>query len=362
MKDNAIMFFMVATVMAVAFSGVGVCLVIGDPDRTERDNPYAFIYKSKEDSEWKGEHLSRIDGALSDEGYTFKKVSVQTKYAATYPVMKLMEFNALIEMLGYEPKTLHSDGMLVSSGTIARGGMIDENYAAAVRASGGERTSDLKLEERMEDMVIPSPYDTIIVSDEMYDHISKYDALESTTYYVMPQWEDTIQVARELQLSIEEDLKETTIKDSSADGVIKSLALSALVLDWYDSKQLNGILLIISVLVAVVFFTFAASFIYFRLYADLDRDEKQYEMIGKIGLSGKELSKLVTRQLILMFFLPFSVGMLHSAIAFMNMGNLVQMPMLEDALLIYVSFLAMQIIYFLLIRWRYLTHMRRKLM
>ncbi len=46
-----------------------------------------------------------------------------------------------------------------------------------------------------------------------------------------------------------------------------------------------------SVLVGIVFFTFAASFIYFRLYTDLDRDQQQYKMISKMGLSKQELKK-----------------------------------------------------------------------
>lgn len=45
----------------------------------------------------------------------------------------------------------------------------------------------------------------------------------------------------------------------------------------------------VSVLVGIVFFTFAASFIYFRLYTDLNRDQQQYKMISKMGLSKREL-------------------------------------------------------------------------
>ncbi len=34
---------------------------------------------------------------------------------------------------------------------------------------------------------------------------------------------------------------------------------------------------------------FAASLLYFRLYADLEREQQQYEMIAKVGLSKKRI-------------------------------------------------------------------------
>lgn len=51
------------------------------------------------------------------------------------------------------------------------------------------------------------------------------------------------------------------------------------------SADAAGIILIVSGLIGIVFFTFAASWTYFSLYADLERDEAQYRMIGKMGLS-----------------------------------------------------------------------------
>lgn len=64
------------------------------------------------------------------------------------------------------------------------------------------------------------------------------------------------------------------------------------VLNWLEGKQVNAILSIISVLVGVVFFIFAISFLYFRLFTDLDRDKSQFQMLSKIGLTKRELKKL----------------------------------------------------------------------
>ncbi|MBH5317496.1 ABC transporter permease [Paenibacillus sp. GSMTC-2017] len=362
MKDNAIMFFMVATVMAVAFSGVGVCLVIGDPDRSERENPYAFTYVTYPGSELTEKHLNSIDGALQEEGFIFEKTAVETNNDDKYPVIRLSEYNKLAKLLNYKQRTLNDDQMFILSGSIGRKGKSNHvDFVVDSSLLEGKQITGLELKERVNDYILPVAIDTIIVPDVIYASISSNKATQSTVYYVMPEWEKTLPIARELQSTVDKDLKVEKVEGSTENESTLQIVLSALVVDWYNAKQLNGILLIISVLVAVVFFTFAASFIYFRLYADLDRDEKQYEMIGKIGLSSKELGRLVTRQLLLMFFLPFVIGAVHSTIAFVNMGNLVQLPMLKHALYIYGAFLAVQIIYFFLIRSRYLGHMRRKL-
>lgn len=55
---------------------------------------------------------------------------------------------------------------------------------------------------------------------------------------------------------------------------------------------MNAILSILSVLVGVVFFVFTISFLYFRLFTDLDRDKSQFQMLSKLGLTKREIKKL----------------------------------------------------------------------
>jgi len=106
--------------------------------------------------------------------------------------------------------------------------------------------------------------------------------------------------------------------------------------------------------VGIVFFTFAASFIYFRLYTDLNRDQQQYKMISKMGLSRRELKRIVTRQLLIMFFLPIIVAVIHTAVAYTALQQLVDFSILNSSIVILISFVCIQILYFFITRWRYL--------
>nr|BBH85305.1 hypothetical protein KTC_00560 [Thermosporothrix sp. COM3] len=132
-------------------------------------------------------------------------------------------------------------------------------------------------------------------------------------------------------------------------------------MEWIAARQKNGILLLVSGLVGLVFFTFAASFIYFRLYADLQRDEQQYQMIAKVGLSRKELNKIVTHQLVLMFFLPIAMAIVHSSVAFTALQQLVDFSLMQHTIKIFLFFLSVLTVFFFVTRSRYLARLYHKL-
>lgn len=132
---------------------------------------------------------------------------------------------------------------------------------------------------------------------------------------------------------------------------------SALIFTWITMKQGFGLASIMSVLIGIVFFTFAASFLYFRLYTDLKRNQQQYKMIAKVGLSKPELKKIVSRQLALLFFLPIAIAITHSTVAFMALQKLANFSVLGSSVMVLICFLVMQIIYFYFVRAQYLKKM-----
>jgi putative ABC transport system permease protein len=81
-------------------------------------------------------------------------------------------------------------------------------------------------------------------------------------------------------------------------------------------SSLYSIMLFVALLIGTVFFIAAGSFLYFRLYADLDYDRRQFATIAKIGLTDLELTRIVTRQLALLFFVPIGFAVVHSVFAF----------------------------------------------
>ena len=129
-------------------------------------------------------------------------------------------------------------------------------------------------------------------------------------------------------------------------------------MDWKSAQQQNGILLMVSGLVGIVFFTFAASFVYFRLYADLARDEQQYRMIAKVGLS-KRAWHHHYQAACHYVLLPMLIALIHSGVAFVALQQLVDFSIVGHSLKIFIFFLSIQVIYFFITRWRYLDRLNK---
>lgn len=73
-----------------------------------------------------------------------------------------------------------------------------------------------------------------------------------------------------------------------------------------ETRQGNGLILMITVLLGSVFFIFSASIIYFRLFADLDKDGAYHRSLHVLGVSPKERHKILRHQLQVMYFCQLS--------------------------------------------------------
>ncbi|OAX49191.1 FtsX-like permease family protein [Paenibacillus sp. AD87] len=369
MKDNAIMFFMVSVISASAFTGIGTMLAIADPGLSSMTNPYAFTYQNSWDTPNAERHVRKIEETLIDHEVPYQKGSYIPLYdnEGNY-IIKLSEYNHLAKALGYKERTLENDndsfmtpGNLTSRKTL-RALVGQGSTQGNIDMRVGETNKKIRLTTPETEIVIPVEFtrEVYVVSNELYDKMNKEFKNEiqadenfyfdKKTQFVVTDWMGTRKFSPDLIESIQ--------NDSDGQGYFE---ISALVLDWLNSKQTNGIILILSGLIGIVFFTFAASFTYFRLYADLERDEEQYRMIGKMGLSRPELRNIVTRQLVLMFFLPIALAIFHSSVAFVALQQLVDFSVMGYTLRIFLVFASMQILFFLLVRWRYLRHMYAKL-
>lgn len=201
----------------------------------------------------------------------------------------------------------------------------------------------------------------IIVPDAVYNQMivdpENYHGESTITGFIVKDWEKTKKVAEKIVTTLQKD------NEGIHEPVLynEQYKFSSLISTWIVMKQGFGLASIMSVLIGIVFFTFAASFLYFRLYTDLERNQQQYKMIAKVGLSKPELKKIVSRQLALLFFLPIIIAIAHSAVAFMALQNLADFSVLGSSIMVLICFLVMQIIYFYFVRSQYLKKMYKKI-
>ncbi|HEY4543570.1 MAG TPA: ABC transporter permease, partial [Tissierellaceae bacterium] len=82
-----------------------------------------------------------------------------------------------------------------------------------------------------------------------------------------------------------------------------------------DTRNSFGIILFIGFFISFLFFLATGSIIYFKLFDEIKQDREEYLILRKIGITNKELNKIITKQIGLVFFIPFVISTVHSFFA-----------------------------------------------
>lgn len=88
----------------------------------------------------------------------------------------------------------------------------------------------------------------------------------------------------------------------------------------------NGSLLFIGIFLGSLFLMGTAMIIYYKQISEGYEDQKRFEIMQKVGLSCREVRSSVRRQILMVFFLPLLMAMLHITMAF---------PMIRRMLLLF---------------------------
>jgi putative ABC transport system permease protein len=356
MKDNARMFFLVCIVSTVAFCAIGTLAALAGSiqETVVKTNPFAFEYQqmsgNKMEQDYLTQHLAMIETALRKGGFPFEKHVLTIRYLPieggerdSVAVVKQSDYNRFARAAGAEEVTVGKQEAvyfprwpgekLIESGTLQIGNV-------RLQPKGVE---GIPLTHTLTGGPIA------VVPDELYDQ-AKPEAEQYSFGYVVENWKETKEIGEKL----EEEL---------SDGRSIPYSFSARAPQYYTLKQMANSGLFIGLFVGVLFFVAAASFLYFRLYTDLENDKRQYGAITKIGLSEKELSKIVTTQIALLFFAPILVAIVHSAVAFVSLQSLLKLMLIasvfKPTVIVLASFVLVQFVYFWIIRNRYLFHLKK---
>ena len=367
LRENAGMFFIVTIVSTVAFMSVGTLASLTSFASQYREmNPLGLVYISEAENDLEQEHIAQLVGELNEQGIehalTELRIVQQISSFTGKPVdiLSQSDVNKLAKNFGHPSLQLtQGQAVFLPSSPSSYEGLID-------------RTVRTTLEESDVSIVIDGAYpyqlfssysiatNAIILNDEDYEAVFTAEMrseVRSFMYYAfhVPEWQRT----KDIGLSIDD-----TINESILTGKMNLLPYT------FDNPGLNysiirttfSLLLFIGLLLAAVLFLAAGSFIYFRLYTRLDQDRKQFNVLKRLGLTDRELKKIVNRQLIPQFFLPWGVAMLHSSFAFLTLqviwDALAEISIVKELVLVLAGFTLMQLLYFYLIRWRYLAHIK----
>ncbi|MCG3089567.1 FtsX-like permease family protein [Sporosarcina cyprini] len=364
LKENARMFFIVTIVSTLAFMSVGILASLTSFASQYREmNPLGLVYHSLPGNQLEQRHVAELIEELKEKqlDYTLVRIPIIEQTSSftenRVSILKLSNVNLLAQSFGYSKIDLSKGYAMFLPPSASSYDFLKKR---TVETTLKETDITIQIEGAYPFQVFPSNAigtNAIILNDSDFEKIIMQDIDPASVYYAfnIPDWQNTKEVGLQINRSISE---------SFITGTIHHLPYK------FDNPGANyaiirttfSLLLFVGLLLAGVFFLAAGSFIYFRLYTSLERDRKQFDVLRRMGITDKEFKRIVNRQLIPQFFFPWGVAFVHSSFAFLSLqviwDALAEISIVKELLLVLAGFTLMQIIYFYLIRWRYLAHIK----
>lgn len=354
MKDNARTFFMVAILSTVAFSAIGSLIGFKSmyTNIMKRENPFALEYTSYADNSQKlaARHVDAIEKSLGASGAEYRKYEADIKYVKlqsgrTVAVVRASSFNPIAEAAGEPTAEVQGNQSAVA-------------YYSNPLFKKQPDMSDVKLADSKlvlhPAQTIPSvtlpifePY--YVVSDRAFDGIDRAEKIDRFYAFdvVRHRSADLVAIGERLQQQLDGDRPQGHFSFFSLDYQL------------YLLDQGYGTILFIGLFIGIVFFVGAGSFLYFRLYTDLEEDKRKFQAIRKLGLSDREMSGILTKQIMLLFFVPILVAVIHGAVALTALQHMFNYGLLRQSSMVLGAFVFIQIVYFFLIRARYISNVKQ---
>ncbi|WP_047980272.1 ABC transporter permease [Ornithinibacillus contaminans] len=338
MKDNARTFFMVAIISTVAFSAIGTLfgfqsyLTAG----MKITNPNTFTYTAVDEGE--EQDVALINETLQAENIPATMEHVVLRYydygVDTVVIARESDFNRFAALIGEDQVDVQDGQMKVVEFDGVPFNQTEELMEQTIPLANGV---ELKPEEEVVyARALPATDSYFLVSNADYEKLSTPEREES--FYA---WQATD--GEEHVLAAAETLSEQLSPYEFLSGEYQV----------YEINKYYGPVLFVGLFIGIVFFVSAGSFLYFRLYTDLDEDKQKFKGISKLGLTDKELTKVLTRQTFLLFFAPIIVALIHGAVALTSLSRLFDYNLVTESVIVLSIFLVIQIVYFFIVRYFY---------
>lgn len=369
-QTNAKMYFIVTMVTTLAFLSVGVLATMSSyTSQYDRLNPLGLVYKGDVDNPYEAIHITSILEQLEDKGLSYHLSRfVVKKQTSSYTqneveIFRESEMNSLLSSFGYPFVDLkpgkgifipYSEESLKNLKNTVVETMLEENNVPIV------------IDSVYPEIIFPSSIgsvNSIIVSDEDYALLEKpltgFSETDSSYHlftFDIAQWMET----KDIAIGVEQIIAEESLNSFEYDlpFYFENAGLNySYILATYSLFTLVGLL------VAAVFLLAAGSFVYFKLHTALDREKRKFDVLRRMGLTEHELKRVVSSYLLPQFFLPWGVALLHSMFAFLALQavlkDTVDLYIVKEVLFSFSFFIIIQVIYYFLIRWRYMSYIRR---
>lgn len=360
LKDNARMFFLITIVSTIACVAAGTIFAVHLKNaKTYYDEAFDFQYHPLvQSNQWED---PMIDQTLEKEGISYQKEEIKQFWVFDFKefdhvtVLPVSEFQRIAQMLSIQPPTLKpNEAYYVYAHAVKN----PKKRGDRVTLQSNDRT--LTVKGTLAKKLISN--ELLVVHDQTYKwlrNIYRDIPIKSIVVYHVPDWSNSIlpvRTSKEQTISQQLiELNQEKLQQRGKVGWVYSRAYEYLTL-----KQSAQMMMFIGFFIAAIFSVFTASFLYFRLFTDLARDQRFFQTVSKIGLSIRQVKKISTIQIATLFYFPVFVTIIQTWFALEFVSEYIHLKeMLVPSFTVFCIFCLLQTIYFLVIRSRYLRQLQQ---
>lgn len=363
-KDNARMFFMITIVTAITCTAAGGVLALDKQMETVyKEDPFAFSYFPLRDTTGKTE-MARIDRELKQAGIKYEKVGFKqirvgiNEFDDLLILIQQSDYRRLPKSLSLPQVTLQSGEALLIHSTLAKNKLPD---LTTITLKEPDDVAFKKKEEFTKTLF--GSQHVMVVSDADFKQVmQKLPPIQTEQYYgyLVPEWSNRTVPAMdsaEVRLGTKLDKRnKDLLREGKADGVVTSRASN-----YKNLKQITSIMIFVGLFITAIFSVFTASFLYFKLFNELQQDQRYYHSLSKMGLSEREMKRTATIQIALLFYIPLVFAALQTLVGLSAITSMfyVASSMIMVGFTAIGAFIVLYTIYFVVVRSRFLSQLKR---
>ncbi|WP_032122151.1 FtsX-like permease family protein [Clostridium amazonitimonense] len=341
-KDNTRMFFLITITSTIALTSIGSVYAYwrDKEDQINRDFPQAFflsdIYdnKSKVDSK-----AGFIENSLINQGIEYNRINEEMKFVIpdggkdNVVIIKEDIYKKLISMLSLNANFSKEDESLISNHKVKNIVLDNVEIEVVLKSDRG---------------LIPTFYGKVyVVKNDIYEKIKGVRVYFGA--FNVENYQDTLNICNDYYNNFGYEKE-----DKYHNNLLKSRILRS-------TKVAYGVILFSVIFIGLIFFVTTGSFLYNKCYMDVIEDKKKYRQLNKIGLTYKEIKKILNIEIGVLFLLPYIIAVIHFFFAISSLRYAFELEIKVAAFRVIVIMLIAQIIYFLIIKKRYLLEIKKSL-
>lgn len=327
MKQNAVglaNICILSTMVLVMVSGT-VCLYLGTEDSLIISYPNDYSIDVSKPTGSTRESLSAlINGVLENEGYTPSNLQdyaslsfITSKNGSELSTDGGSASEALVNIMsGTEYARFSGENVSLSPGQ-ALLETSDASIGAELSVDGaslkicGEATAPALSSGKSPISTVVNTY-FLVVSDEDYAVFSQ-EHNESWLFAF-----DVEGLSTEEKQELGEKIEDVVFSAdrSSLDGDYNYLGVACREAGRQTFYELSGGFLFLGIFLGLVFLMATVLIIYYKQLSEGYDDRQRFEIMQKVGLSRPEIKKAIRSQILVVFFLPLGMAVIHIAFAF----------------------------------------------